>query len=129
MADDDLDYHLIVKCALEEVGFSGELQGVRDGVELMDFLFRRGKHKEATAPDLIILDLNMPGTDGRIALYDIKANPALSQIPIAVLTSSFSDEDIELCNQFRNCTYIAKPATFQEWTRIIGEILRANLPS
>jgi CheY-like chemotaxis protein len=60
MADDDLDYHLIVKCALEEVGFRGVLQEVRDGAELMDFLHRRGKYKNATAPDLIILDLNMP---------------------------------------------------------------------
>ena len=71
MADDDLDYHLIVKCALEEAGFQGVLQVVRDGVELMDFLHRRGRHKNAKLPDLIILDLNMPVMDGRSAFLKI----------------------------------------------------------
>lgn len=128
MADDDLDYHLVVKCALEEVGFRGVLHIVCDGLELMDFLRRRGRHKDAAVPDLIILDFNMPDKDGRVALKEINEDPTLCHIPIAVLTSSFSDEDIELCSRFEKCSYTRKPATYQEWTRSIGEILSANLP-
>lgn len=129
MADDDMDNHLIVKCALEEVGFRGVFQGVKDGLELMDFLRFRGKHRHARIPDLILLDLNMPGKDGRSALREIKADPSLRRIPVAVLTSSTSEEDIELCSRFRKCSYTTKPTKYQEWTRSLGEILIDNLPS
>jgi CheY-like chemotaxis protein len=129
MADDDLDYHFIVKCALEEVSFNGVLQVVRDGLELMDYLARRGKHKNASTPDLIILDLNMPGKDGRAALQEIKADPSLRKIPVAVLSSSLEEEDVEFCKRFKNCTFTAKPATFQEWTSRIGDILSQFVPS
>jgi CheY-like chemotaxis protein len=129
MADDDLDYHLIVKCALEEIGFRGVLQVVRDGAELMDYLCRRGRHKDANLPSLIILDLNMPEKDGRSALREIKADPSLRNIPVAVLTSSLDDADLEYCKQFRKCSYTQKPSTYQEWTRCIGEIVRNYLTS
>ncbi|MDD5205826.1 MAG: response regulator [Desulfobacterales bacterium] len=129
MADDDLDYHLIVKCALEEVGFRGVLQEVRDGVELMDFLHRRGKHKNARPPDLIILDLNMPVMDGRSALREISKDPRLSSIPIAVMTASNSAEDKEFCSGFTGCFFSTKPATYREWIGIIEKILRSCLPS
>ncbi|PKN24728.1 MAG: two-component system response regulator [Deltaproteobacteria bacterium HGW-Deltaproteobacteria-21] len=129
MADDDLDYHLIVKCALEEVGFRGVLHEVRDGVELMDFLHRRGRHKNARPPDLIILDLNMPVMDGRSALVKINEDPQLRSIPVAVLTTSSSAEDVEFCKRFTGCSFSIKPATYQEWTKSIQKILRICLPS
>lgn len=129
MADGDLDDHLIVKCALEEVGFRGIFKGVTDGLELMDFLCFRGKHKHERIPDLILLDLNMPGKDGRSALREIKADPSLRRIPVAVLTSSASQDDIELCSRFRKCSYMTKPTNYQEWTRSLREILLENLPS
>lgn len=129
MADDDLDYHLVVKCALEEVGFMGVLQVVRDGVELMDFLRRRGKYTGAAIPDLIILDLNMPQKDGRSALQEIHADPSLCHIPVAVLTSSFTEEDIEFCSRFERCSYNRKPATYQEWIKNMEEILLHGMPS
>jgi CheY-like chemotaxis protein len=129
LADDDLDYHLIVKCVLEEVGFQGVLEVVRDGVELMDFLHRRGNYSNAKAPDLIILDLNMPGMDGRSALVEISKDPHLRSIPIAVMTTSNSSEDIEFCSQFSGCSFSTKPATYLEWTKSIEETLRNCLPS
>lgn len=128
MADDDLDNHLIVKCALEGVGFRGVFQGVKDGRELMDLLRLRGKHKHAMVPDLILLDLNMPVKDGRSALQEIKTDPSLRTIPVAVLTSAASEEDIKLCSRFRKCSYTPKPLNYQEWIRSLGEILMDNLP-
>ncbi|MDD5205563.1 MAG: response regulator [Desulfobacterales bacterium] len=129
MADDDLDYHLIVHCALAEVGFRGMLQSVSNGVELMDYLHHRGKYKCAPDPDLIVLDMNMPEKDGRSALQEIKGSTSLCHIPVAVLTTSTREEDIEACNRFRKCTYAAKPATFKEWISIIDGMLREHLPS
>ncbi len=129
LADDDLDYHLVVKCALEEIGFKGVLQGVKNGMELMDYLRRSGKHRLSLTPDLILLDLNMPEKDGRSALHEIKSDPSLRTIPVAVLTASDSDEDIELCRRFMRCSYAEKPATFKEWIRRLEEILSDHLPS
>ncbi len=127
LADDDMDNHLIVKCALEQVGFRGLLHSVKDGMELMDFLYRRGRHKFAWTPDLILLDLNMPEKDGRAALREIRDNPSLRSIPVAVLTSSTAEEDIELCSRYRNCSYTTKPSAFQEWIRCLEEILTTHL--
>lgn len=129
MADDDLDNHLIVKCALEGVGFRGMFLSVKDGLELLDYLCRRGKHRYALAPDLIILDLNMPGMDGRAVLREIKADPSFCHIPVAVVTSSSSEKDIELCGKFRKCTYTRKPATYPEWSKVMDDLLREHLPS
>jgi CheY-like chemotaxis protein len=129
MADDDLDYHLIAKCALEEIGFRGVLQSVKNGKELLDYLYRRGKYRFSMTPDLIILDLNMPEKDGRSALREIKADPSLLRIPVAVITSSVSDMDIELCSRFRRCTYTTKPITFDEWIGTLEDILTAHLTS
>lgn len=128
MADDDVGYHLIVKCALKEIGFRGTLQTVRDGVELMDYLCRRGKYRCARTPDLLILDLGMPGKDGRSALREIKADPSHRLIPVAVMTSSTARKDIELCRRFSKCSYTRKPATYKEWIRSLEDILSANLP-
>ena len=61
---------------------------IRDGVEAMDFLHRQGNYADATRPDLILLDLNLPGKDGKELLAEIKAEPQLRRIPIVVLTIS-----------------------------------------
>lgn len=124
MADDDMDYHLIARCALLEVGFRGMFQGVSNGVELMDYLYRRSRSN----PDLIILDLNMPELDGRSCLQEIKGKNSLCHIPVAVLTTSTRKEDIEFCKRFRKCTYSVKPASFSEWVCLLGGMLREHLP-
>jgi len=130
LADDDLDYHLIVRCALEEIDFRGTLTGVMNGVQLMDYLCRRGKYEHAVTPDLIILDLNMPQRDGASALREIKHNPRLRRIPVAVMSTSVSEPVIELCRGLYRCSCTEKPCTFGEWTRILVEILSdADCPS
>lgn len=129
MADDDLDYHLIVRCALEDIGFRGTLLGVMNGVQLMDHLCRRGKYEHAKIPDLIILDLNMPQKDGVSALREIKNHPLLHRIPVAVLSTSVSEMTIRLCRGLCRCFCAEKPSTFGEWTRRLEDILSAALPA
>jgi CheY-like chemotaxis protein len=67
--------------------------------------------------------------DGRSALLEIHENPHLRSIPIAVMTTSNSAEDIEFCSRFAGCSFSTKPATYQEWTKSIEKILRNCLPS
>ena len=81
----------------------------------MDYLYKRGKYAkpgEPPRPGLILLDLNMPRKDGREALREIKADPQLRQIPIVVLTTSRSEEDVHCSYELGANSFISKPVTF-----------------
>jgi CheY-like chemotaxis protein len=90
-----------------------------DGVEALDFLFRRGKYKEAPRPDLILLDLNLPKKNGREVLAEIKAHPDLQTIPVVILTTSAAEEDILRSYQLHANCYITKPVDFEQFTKIV----------
>ena len=97
MADDDEDDRLLTQDALAESRVLNELHFVEDGVELLEYLERKGKFEDKTVsprPGLILLDLNMPRMDGREALEAIKGNPNLKGIPVVILTTSKQEEDM-----------------------------------
>ncbi len=115
LADDDPDDRLLLRDALTETGAVFDLRCVNDGEELLDYLLGRNSYAEperAPAPGLILLDLNMPRKDGREALHDIKTNPLLRSIPVIVLTTSKSEDDILRSYSSGVNSYIAKPSTF-----------------
>ncbi len=95
---------------------------VRDGEEAMDYLRGQGKFKNATRPDLVLLDLNLPKKDGREVLREVKADPALSLIPIVILTTSSADEDILQSYQLHANAYIAKPVDFDSFIKIVNQL-------
>jgi CheY-like chemotaxis protein len=116
MADDDADDCLLVREALRENGRHDDLRVVRDGEELLDYLFRRGPYAPPAAaplPDLILLDLKMPKKDGREALRELKADARLKQIPVVVLTTSTDQEDIKYSYRMGVNSYVTKPVTFR----------------
>lgn len=95
---------------------------VNDGVDALDFLYRRGKHTQAQRPDLILLDLNLPRKNGREVLAEIKADETLKRIPVVILTTSRAEEDIlKAYNLHANC-YITKPVDFVQFTNVINTI-------
>ncbi len=115
MADDDADDRQMTKEAFEESHLTNDLRFVEDGVELMDYLNRRGKYSDPASsplPGLILLDLNMPKKDGREALRELKADPRLKAIRIVVLTTSKAEEDIFRTYNLSAASYITKPVTF-----------------
>ena len=117
MADDDPDDRLLARDALHECRVVNPLVFVEDGEELMEYLRRSGRYagKDARAaprPGLILLDLNMPRKNGREALREIKSDPELRQIPVVVLTTSRSEEDIRGAYEEGVNSYISKPVTF-----------------
>ncbi|APW64278.1 Response regulator rcp1 (plasmid) [Paludisphaera borealis] len=115
MADDDADDRQMTKEAFEESHLTNDLRFVEDGVELMDYLQRRGKYSDPASsprPGLILLDLNMPKKDGREALQELKADPKLKAIRVVVLTTSKAEEDILRTYNLSAASYIAKPVTF-----------------
>ena len=112
-AEDNLGDILLVKEAFTQAGLAPHLNVVDNGVEAADFLFHRGRYVHALPPQLIILDLNMPRKNGREVIQDIKADPALMQIPLIVLTSSNDDLDVLHGLDPSRCLYLVKPTTFQ----------------
>jgi len=121
MADDDEDDCLLAGLAFEKAGMVVEWHIVRDGSELMDYLYRRGRFSGPAPdpfPDLILLDLNMPKKDGREALREIKSDPSLMGIPVVILTTSREERDIVLCNEAGASSFTTKPVMFEEWVKM-----------
>ena len=125
MADDDEDDREMTKEAFEESRLANDLRFVEDGVELLDYLKRRGKYADPASsprPGVILLDLNMPRKDGREALEEIKADSQLCGIPIVVLTTSQQEEDILRSYQLHASSYITKPVTFDSLVRVVAAL-------
>ncbi len=120
VADDDPDDRLMIKEALEEARLANGIDFVEDGVDLMDYLQRRGKHTDrpgSSNPDLLLLDLNMPRKDGREALEEIRADSDLKRIPVIVLTTSAAEEDIAQTYDLGASSFITKPVSFDDLVR------------
>jgi CheY-like chemotaxis protein len=94
----------------------------RDGEEALAFLRREGRFAGAPAPDLILLDLNLPRRSGREVLEEVKKDVALMHIPIVVLTSSQAEEDIMRSYQLHANCFITKPVDFEQLNRVVQGI-------
>lgn len=125
LADDDEDDCMLAREALAESRLLNELYVVKDGEELMDYLYRRGKYispSNSPRPGLILLDLNMPKKDGREALKEIKSDPELRQIPVIVLTTSKAEEDIYRTYDLGANSFIIKPMNFSSLVEVMRTI-------
>ena len=101
------------------------VQRCEDGEEALDYLYQRNQFSDkdkSPRPDLILLDLNLPGTDGREVLEEIKKDPKLKTIPVIVLTTSSDDKDIEKCYQAGANSYIQKPVDLQGFFEAIQRL-------
>jgi len=108
--------------ALRDAEVPNILHVARDGEEAMRFLRREGEFAEKPRPDLILLDLNMPRMDGREVLGHIKADAELRRIPVIILTTSQSEDDIaEAYSLAANC-YVAKPVDLDEFLDVVRAI-------
>jgi CheY-like chemotaxis protein len=131
--DDDADAMMIAE-ALDESGSDAVIRRVADGRQALDYLRRTSDYPDATRPDLILLDLNMPRMDGRETLAEIKSDDDLKAIPVVVLTTSGATLDITSSYQHRANAYVTKPMDLDEFEAAVREINRffrdtAVLPS
>ncbi|MCX4098577.1 response regulator [Nocardia sp. alder85J] len=122
LVEDDAGDELMVREALEENGVGNTLFVARDGQEALDFLYRDGAHTDAPRPGLILLDLNLPKYDGRQVLDRIKTDPALSSIPVVVLTTSSSEDDILSSYRRHANAYVTKPSDLVSYLSTIKQI-------
>ncbi len=114
--DNDGDARLAME-ALNDSALHYTLHHVSDGVEALDFLYRRGSHRDAPPPDLILLDLNLPRKDGRTVLAE-----TLRQIPVVVLSISGAEADINTCYSLHANCYIIKPLDYTQFARVMQAI-------
>lgn len=98
------------------------LNAIMDGKTALDYLFRRGEYTKAVKPDLILLDLNLPGVDGREILKEVKDDPDLRKIPVVILTSSEAESDIVAAYESHANCFIAKPIDFDGFMNVVRSI-------
>jgi len=91
------------------------VNAVSDGMEAISFLRRQGKYAKAPVPDLVVLDLNLPRKDGCSVLSSIKADPALSKIPVVIFTTSQASSDITRSYKLGANCYLRKPGNLPEF--------------
>ena len=112
----------LVEEVFEEGRINNNLSVAEDGDEAMMFLRKEGQFANATRPDLILLDLNLPGKDGREVLKEVKEDDNLKKIPVVVLTTSKAEEDILKSYDLHANSYITKPVDFNQFINVIKSI-------
>jgi CheY-like chemotaxis protein len=113
---------LLTEMVFKEGRRSIRFSVVRDGVESMDFLRKKGKYANAPRPNFILLDLNLPKKDGREVLVEIKNDPELKRIPVAILTASEAEEDILHSYRMHANCYLIKPVELDKFTEMAKSI-------
>ncbi len=122
LVDDDPGDALLVREAFEDHKVGNSLSVVSDGVEALRYVRGEGDYANATRPDLILLDLNLPRKSGIEVLEEIKSDSRLSTIPVVVLTTSEAEEDIVRAYKLHANAYITKPVDFEQFSQIVHQI-------
>lgn len=122
LVEDDPGDVMMIREAFEESKQCGELYAVGDGKQALNFLRRAGGFTSAPRPSLILLDLSLPGRDGLEILAEVKTDADLLTIPVVVLTSSRSPEDIQRCYSLHANAYVTKPKDFDGISEVIRQI-------
>jgi CheY-like chemotaxis protein len=122
LVEDDAGDTLMIREAFDDNKVSNTLTCVTDGVQAMRYLRREGEHADASRPDLILLDLNLPLKDGREVLEEIKSDEDLKAIPVVVLTTSQAEEDILRSYRLHANAYVTKPVDFDRFIQVVRQI-------
>lgn len=122
--DSPEDYETTVR-SFQRAGVANAIRHCQDGDEALDYLFHRGRYTDAAAaprPGVILLDLNLPGTDGREVLMQIKQDSGLHKIPVIVLTTSSDERDIDGCYRDGANSYVQKPVDLPKFIKAIQRL-------
>lgn len=137
MVDDDPDDHFLARDTLESLHLPVCLREAGNGEELLDYLLQQGRFSDRSSsppPDVVLLDLSMPGMDGKEALSRIRSMPELQETPVVIFTTSADLQDVNDCYRLGANSYVTKPASMEEWNQVIKVLCdywlqTAKLPS
>jgi len=119
--DNPGDVRLTIE-ALREGKVHNNLNVARDGVEALAYLRREPPFAEASRPDLILLDLNLPRKDGREVLAELKADPRWKTIPVVVLTTSRAEQDVLRSYELQANCFVTKPVDLDQFINVVKSI-------
>ncbi len=126
MVDDDPGDVRLTQEALKADNANIRMTVCVDGQDCMDYLRRLGKYANATRPDIILMDLNMPRKNGLEALREIKANPDLRQIPVVFLTNSHADADARAAYHAMAVSFTTKPIDLPKFRKVWQGVLASG---
>ena len=119
--DNENDIEL-TKIAFEQAEFAVDLHVVRDGEQCLAFLRKQGTYIASPTPDLVLLDLHMPRMGGMEALDEMKGDVALRHIPVVILTTSTSENDINQGYRSHCSGYLVKPIGFADFVKLVQRV-------
>lgn len=124
----------LTRSALEDMSFDGTLHVTKDGEDALAFLRREGPHRRAPRPALVLLDLNLPRLDGAGVLREIRRDPELAHLPVVVMSSSDTPQDVNRGYLLGSNSYVCKPVDLDEYFETVKAIVdfwlrAAKLPS
>ncbi len=120
--EENPDHTRLIKEALNHNSGERQIVAIADGIQAMDYLHRRGEYVDAARPDLILLNLNLPGKDGKEILAEIKTDVQLRRIPIVVLTTCASVEDIFTSYALQGNCYVIKSSDLAQLFDLVKRI-------
>lgn len=124
LAEDDAGHASLIQKNLKRAGIKNPLIHVDDGQKTADFIFREGEYKGIPLPSplLVLLDLNMPVLDGHQVLKRMKENKSTHRIPVIILTTSGSADEVQLCYDLGCNIFIQKPVEYKEFSEAIKKL-------
>ena len=122
LVEDDPGDVLITREAFSDQRITNRLHVASDGEEALDFLYQRGQHARAPRVDMVLLDLNLPKYDGRQVLEQIRSDPGLTHLPVVILTTSSSDEDILASYKLHANAFVTKPVDASQFISAVRQI-------
>lgn len=122
LVDDNIGDVVLTKEALKGAEFPNRVSVVRDGCEAIEYLRRTGKFANATRPDFVLLDINMPRKNGCEVLEEVRKDEDLRLLPIVILTSSEAEDDIRRAYELGANCFVTKPADIDEMVKVVQAI-------
>jgi CheY-like chemotaxis protein len=122
LVEDDPGDVLLTREAFEHQKVHNRLHVVNNGEDAINFVRQQGAFTDAPVPDLVLLDLNLPGMHGREVLAAIKDDPELRMIPVVVLTTSEAEEDVLRSYLLHANAYVTKPVDFERFMAVVRAI-------
>ena len=123
--DSDEDFTALTRM-IAKANIPNPVYRCEDGEEALDFLYREGEYQDESLsprPSLIVLDLNLPGTDGREVLAELKQDEDLHKIPVVIFSTSSNPKDIDACYDYGISGYLVKPMDIRRLNQLVQSFL------
>ncbi len=122
LVEDNRGDVILVQKAFGKASIDNHITVATNGNQAMDILRRRDNYADASVPDIILLDLNLPQKSGRSVLAEIKADEKLKRIPVIIMSSSRAEKDVVNSYELHANSYIVKPATLEKYGEVVSMI-------